>query len=207
MSSHLGAPRQRVAAVILAGGESSRMGRPKALLPLDGATFLQTICKRLRRAGVGDILVVAASAAGPIRDAGVLRDERLVENPKPENGQLSSLQAGVAALGPAIPAAVCCLVDHPQVAVDTYVRLIQAWRLNRGSIVLPRCNGKHGHPIVIDRRFFKELLQLPPEATMRAIVHRNDEETLDVDVDDPAINRDVDTPEDYEALTGQKLGS
>ncbi|MBI3892159.1 MAG: nucleotidyltransferase family protein [Candidatus Wallbacteria bacterium] len=199
-TDHAIAPRGRVAGVVLAGGDSSRMGRPKALLPLAGSTFLETICARLRDAGAGEIVIVAGSAAEAIRKALPLDKEMLVVNPRPELGQLSSLQVGVRALGAGVPAAIVCLVDHPTVSGDTYGRLIQSWRLNRGSIILPVRNGKHGHPIVLDRRFFAQLLAPAPAATMRAIVHANDEETLDVAVDDSGINADVDTPEDYERL-------
>lgn len=200
------APRGRVAGVILAGGDSTRMGRPKALLPLEGKTFLEVICERLGQAGAGQLVVVAGSAAQAIGERLPALRPTLVVNPRPELGQLSSLQVGVRALDTDAPAAVVCLVDHPTVTSRTYERLIQSWRLQPGSIVLPIRNGKHGHPIVLDRRYFAELLALPPEATMRAIVHRNDDETLDVQVDDPGVNSDVDTPEDYERLVGGEVG-
>jgi molybdenum cofactor cytidylyltransferase len=153
---------------------------------------------------VGQLVVVAGSAAEAIRASGRLRDETLVVNPAPENGQLSSLQVGVRALDGAAPAAIACLVDHPCVRAETYARLIQAWRFNPGSIVLPRCNGKHGHPLVLDRRFFGELVALPPEATMRAIVHHNSDDKIAVVVEDEAIHWDVDTPEDYDRLLARE---
>lgn len=203
MVLHIGANTARVGGIILAGGASRRMaGRPKALLSVDGSTFAATIAGRLLDAGVGEVVLVAGRHAREIQAALLPRGTRVVVNEQWERGQLTSLQAGLRALQPRPPAVVVCLVDLPLVRAETYARLIQAWRLQAETLILTSHNGKHGHPVLLDRLFFDDVLGYPPEATMRAVFKDNADDCIDLPVDDPAILRDVDTPEDYEAVIG-----
>ncbi len=148
------------AAVILAAGASSRMGRPKPLLPLDGETFLD----RLIAAFSGicrPITVVLGHDADRIR-AGIHRaaDAEFVVNPDPDRGMLSSLQCGLAHLGGDVDAVLFTPADLPSIHSST----IAAVAGSDAAIVIPRCGGRNGHPVRVSRAIADELLALPPGA-------------------------------------------
>lgn len=179
-----------VAAIILAAGASSRMGRPKALLTYHGETFLARWI-RMFRVYCEDVVVVSSA---PMDAAGA----RTVVNPEPERGMLSSLQCGVASLAGDVRAAAFTPVDLPAVSESTVADLIGGWS---GELVrIPRCGGRRGHPVVVARPLFGEFLALPPTAEARAVIRRREVDIAYLDVDDPGILADVDTPADYERL-------
>jgi molybdenum cofactor cytidylyltransferase len=196
-----------IGAVILSAGASSRMGRPKALLPVGpgGETFLARIVGSLRAAGLDQIAVVVGADATPIR-AEVVRsgpDIRVVENPDPSRGQLSSLVAALDALDrPAVEALLVIPVDQPLVAVDTIRAVIAAYLRTRPLIVRPACSHRHGHPVIFDRSMFHELRSADLAAGARAVVARHAGEVVDVPVEDEGAFVDIDTPEDYERWIG-----
>lgn len=185
---------------MLAAGLSRRMGRTKALLPYAGSTFLRTICERFREAGVADLWVVlgpdSRGAASEV-PAEVPR-ARILDNPAPERGPLSSLRLVLAALPVETPWLMMALVDHPAVRGDTLRALAGAAAPDR--IVLPTCGGRRGHPVVFGREVFAELRAAPDAEGARAVVRRDPRRVIEVKVEDPGILRDVDTPADFEAL-------
>ncbi len=179
-----------VAAVILAAGASSRMGRPKALLEYRGETFLGRLV-RLFRVYCEDVLVVTSTPT-PVDGA------RTVVNPAPEFGMLSSLQCGFRALLPNARAAVFTPVDVPAVEESTIAGVVLPWT---GELLrIPRHRGRRGHPVLVSSALIGEFLDLPPTAEARAVVRRHEADIVYVDVDDPGILLDVDTPADYERL-------
>jgi molybdenum cofactor cytidylyltransferase len=183
-------------AIILAAGASSRMGRPKPLLLLDGETFLD----RLIGAFSGicrPITVVLGYDADRIR-AGIRRAAaaQFVDNPEPDRGMLSSLQCGLAHIGNELDAVLFTPADLPSIHSST----IAAVAGSDAPVVIPRCGGRNGHPVRVSRAIAEELLALPPGAQARDVLQRHRSETLFVNVDDPGILHDVDTPQDYEAL-------
>jgi CTP:molybdopterin cytidylyltransferase MocA len=188
-------------AIVLAAGASSRMGRPKALLPLDGgATFVERIHRTLLDAGLAPIVVVAR----PELEAAVrtlLPPTALVAvNESPERGQLSSLLVGLEALGrPA--AALVTLVDLPLVRVETVSALIAAWARSGAPLVRPVTLGRRGHPIIVGGPVIAALAKADPHTGAKPIVHAFAAEALDVAVDDPGTLDDVDTPQDYARLS------
>lgn len=189
-----------IGAVVLAAGNSERMGRPKALLEVEGETFLGRICRRLREAGVYDVVVALGKDAGQILQGWPRGNEKVVVNPRPEDGQISSLKLALKALpvNPEPGAAMVCLVDAPLVASETYARLGAEWRGAQGHLVVPRFNGKRGHPLVVDQRFWHQVQLAPLDLGLHWVTHRNAEWMRDVDVDDAGVVRDMDTPDDYE---------
>jgi molybdenum cofactor cytidylyltransferase len=194
-----------LSAVVLAAGNSERMGRPKALLEIDGETFLARICRRLREAGMSDVVVVLGRDAAEIQSGWNRGNERIVLNHRPQDGQISSLNLALESFLPGLwPDAVfVCLVDSPLVRAETYRRLAAEWRQRQGQMVVPRYQGKRGHPLVLDHRFWHECRLAPLDQGLHWVTHRHRPEMVDVDVDDPGVVRDADTPDDYERLIGK----
>jgi molybdenum cofactor cytidylyltransferase len=188
-------------AIVLAAGASSRMGRPKALLPLDeGDTFVERIHRTLLDAGLDPIVVVVRpELEAPVRT--VLPPTTVVAvNRHPEHGQLSSLLVGLEALGwPA--AALVTLVDLPLVRVGTVSALIAAWARSGAPLVRPMTRGRRGHPIVVAGPVIAALADADLQTGAKPVVHAFAAQALDVVVDDPGTLDDVDTPEDYARLS------
>ncbi|MBE7543913.1 MAG: nucleotidyltransferase family protein [Bryobacteraceae bacterium] len=191
-----------LAAVVLAGGASSRMGRPKALLEYQGETFLDRLV-RLFSAHCSYVCAVLGYDAEQIaRGMTQATAPVLVLNPHPERGQLSSLQCGLRSLPPAISAAFFHPVDIPGVSESTIARLAEEWTAApTGTLVLqPAHDGQKGHPVLVARAVISELLTLPAGTTAREVLHRRAAQTLTVEVTDPRIRQDTDTPEEYQRL-------
>ena len=189
----------RIAGLILAAGASRRMGRPKALLPYQGETFLDRQIGLLG-AVCADVVVVLGHQAESIR-AGLARNAqaRFVENPEPERGMLSSLQTGLAATE--ADAVLFTPLDYPAVRAETVAAI--AARLGEGAeLVVPRHDGRHGHPVGIAWRLAEEILALPLAAQARDVIHRHTASYLEVD--DPGVLRDVDDPAEYARLVNDR---
>jgi molybdenum cofactor cytidylyltransferase len=189
----------RIAAVVLSAGESSRMGRPKALLPIEGETFIGRIVGSLKRTQVGKILVVLGHNADPLAAAlGALSVEILI-NPNYQLGQLSSLQVAVRTLlpDPDCDGMLVHLVDHPYIDASLVDRMIRQFYESKKDIVVPRCRGKRGHPVLFSRRLFGELLDAPMDQGAKAVVNAHGDATLEIETDDEGITVDIDTPELY----------
>ncbi len=190
-------------ALVLAAGASSRMGRAKALLEAGGRTFVRRIADTLAAANLTPIVVVARAE---LADA-LARDvpqARVVVNPAPEMGQLSTLRAGLDALGPLDPDAVLVtLVDLPLIRADTVAALVEAWRTSRAPLVRPRVRAVNGHPMIIGRDVIAALREpgLDVAAGARPVVRRFADRAVTVDTDDEGVIADVDTPDDYARLT------
>lgn len=187
-----------VSAIVLSAGESKRMGRPKALLRLGGRTFLETICARLREAGMGEVVVVLGADADAVRRGSLLSRERFVVNREYREGQLSSLQRGLSELSPRADAALVTLVDHPLVLASTYSLLTEEWERDRGKIIVAEYRGRGGHPVVFPRAVFGELMAAPLAEGARHVVRKDSTRVVRVKCDDPGIIDDIDYPEDYE---------
>ncbi|HCC56807.1 MAG TPA: hypothetical protein DEQ47_06005 [Solibacterales bacterium] len=181
--------------LILAAGESRRMGSHKALLPFSGQTFLDTLIELFARHCRQVTVVLGYDAAG-IRE-GLARGAQtsFVGNPEYRAGQLSSLQAGLRSM-PEAEHILLTLVDHPAVRDATIARIVSSPAL----LAIPQYQGRHGHPIFFARSIAAELLALPIDASAREVIHRHREQTRFVDVDDPGILVDVDDAAAYAAL-------
>ena len=155
--------------IVLAGGKSSRMGRPKALLPIGraGETFLQRITRTLSAAGIEDLVVVGGADAAAIRAGahGLAAGVRIVDNPDWERGQLTSILAGLDAVNTGEAGGILVtLVDVPLVNVSTVRTLTAVQRERQAAIVRPVSNGRHGHPVIFGRALFDELRRADPAA-------------------------------------------
>jgi CTP:molybdopterin cytidylyltransferase MocA len=194
----------RISAVILAAGKSTRMGRSKALLPIgNGDTFLTRLVATFRAAGIDDVVVVAGHEASAIVDAVEQggAGARVVVNDAYEAGQLTSVLAGLRAVeSPQVAAALVTPVDVPLVAVSTVRALVERYRETRAPIVRPVRGDRHGHPVLIDGALFAQLSALDPSQGANAVVRAHASAEGDVVVDDDGAFADVDTPAAYESL-------
>jgi molybdenum cofactor cytidylyltransferase len=187
-----------IAGLVLAAGESSRMGSDKALLKYRGRTFLETIVSTLHEAGVGRTVVVLGHHAEEIQYAVNLEGSEVVINRNYREGQTSSLQAGLRALeSEDLEAVVLCLVDHPKISPDVVRKLIAAFHESGPPVVIPSFQEQRGHPVLIGRPLFEELKSLGSELGADAVIRKYRKATELVEVTDPGILIDVDSPEDY----------
>lgn len=183
-----------LAGIVLAAGASSRMGTPKALLSYQGESFISRLC-RLLRPWCQPVILVWGHAEVTLELPGVI----LVRNPDPELGQLSSLQCGLRALDPT-QSVLYTPVDHAALRPETLAKLVTAFETQPYPVVQPRYQGRRGHPVLVRPAIAAQLLRLPPSATARHAVHAPGVAIGYVDVPDPAVVHDVDTPADYQAL-------
>jgi CTP:molybdopterin cytidylyltransferase MocA len=194
-----------VPAVVLAAGKSTRMGRTKALLPLGGAdTFLTRIVRSFRDAGVEDVIVVLGHDAEAIASA--LADRRaaarIVVNAAYERGQLSSVLTGLQVVDrPGVAGMLLTLVDVPLVSAETIRAVVAHHRVTAAPIVRPVSGVRHGHPVLIDRRLFDALRRADPQHGAKPVIRAYASAAGDVEVNDEGAFIDVDTPEEYAALT------
>ena len=193
--------------IVLAAGDSVRMGSPKALLPTpDGRVFVTRIVDTLREAGVVEVVVVSGRDHEVLVE--ILADHNasvrplVARNPDTSRGQLSSLWVGMdAVLRSDTEGILVTLVDVPMAAVSTVTRVIDAWRRTRAPIVRPAIGDRHGHPVIFDRALFGELRGAPIDAGAKAVVRAHERDILNVAVDDEGCLVDIDTREDYRHLS------
>lgn len=188
-------PKPNIAGLILAAGESRRMGSPKALLPFQGTTFLDTLVA-LFSARCSAVIVVLGAEAETIRRA-IHRDVEFVYNHDYLSGQTSSLQAGLRAVPSDAAGVLFTLVDHPSVSAETIdALLIPPFPLVR----IPRFEGERGHPVWFRRDLVPEFLSLPPAGAANLVVRSHRAETEFLDVADPGVVADIDDPAAYQEL-------
>ncbi len=190
-----------IAGLILAAGESRRMGRDKALLNYRGRTFLETIIDNLIAAGIEKITVVLGHHAETIRHAVNLAAVTVVVNQNYQQGQTSSLQLGLAAAAADSPeAVVLCLVDHPAISTEVIVALCERFQSTHPPVLIPTHKGERGHPVVISQNLFPELLTLPPQDPANSVIRKYRDATQFVEIADSGILLDVDDQAAYERL-------
>jgi len=189
-----------IIAVILAAGESSRMGRPKALLPVDGIRFIERIVTALRATRVGEIITVLGHNAEEMRQKISDLPITTVVNPDYKLGQLSSLVAAIRWVqknDETVDAILVHLVDHPYIDAKLVNLMIERFYETKKLIVLPRYRGKRGHPVIFSSALFPELLAAPLEQGAKSVVHAHRDETLEIESEDEGVTVDIDTPEEY----------
>lgn len=200
-----------IPALVLAAGRSSRMGRPKATLPLEGGdTFLARIVRTFLEAGVDDVVVVVGHEADTIvrefSTSGL--PARFVLNQDYDRGQLSSLVVGLGMVDrPGVAGVLVTLVDVPLVSADTVRAVLDRYRRTHAPIVRPTSGSRHGHPLLIDRSLFDALRAADPEVGAKPIVRAHASAEGDVEVADEGAFLDIDTAEEYaRAVSGRSSG-
>jgi len=197
--------------LILAAGESARMGRDKALLPWPpqageraaGGTFLSAAIE-LFAPYVDVVLVVAGKNERALTPIVYANGASLVVNPDPERGQFSSLRTGLQeVLNRGQDAALITLVDRPPAKPATIEALDESFdhALRQGKwAAVPEYQGNHGHPILVGREMIEAFLKAPPSSSAREVQHAHQDKIAYVAVEDPRVVANVDTPEQYAAL-------
>lgn len=189
-----------IVAVILSAGESSRMGRPKALLPIDGVRFVEKIVSTLKSTDVGNIIVVLGHNAEEIRRKISDLPVTILINHDYKQGQLSSLQVAIRHLessGGPVDGMLVHLVDHPYIEAKLVNLMIDRFYETKKLIVVPRFQDRRGHPVIFARALFSELLAAGTDQGAKPVVHAHRDDTLEIDTDDKGVLIDIDTPEEY----------
>ena len=192
-----------ISGIILAAGESRRMGQPKALLHWNGRTFLESVAMMLTNGGVDGLIAVLGDAPAAVIHEVEKIGARRVDNPEWNTGQFSSLKAAISSLAPETLAAVVALVDQPHVPAEVVSSLISEFEASRAPIVRPVWNGRGGHPLLFSREVFATIRSLPDSATAFDVVSAFRDRRRDVAAPDGSILDDIDTPEDFTRLTGE----
>ena len=169
-----------LAAVILSGGASSRMGSPKALLPYQGRPFLEHLLEITIHPDISVRRVVLGADAESIAKAIPLKANEMIINSQWEKGQLSSIQAAVRKLPAGTEGMLLLLIDHPLISSALIGELIAQFYKSKKPIVLPVYEGRRGHPVIFSASLYPELLRAPLEAGARAVVWAHAEEVEEV---------------------------
>lgn len=189
-----------ITALILAAGQSSRMGQHKMLLPLLGKPLLLHVVDHALAVEFDEVIVVVGHHANDVRAALTGHRVRIVENPNYQQGQSTSVRAGIAALDPAAEAVIILLGDQPLVKPFILKSLIQAWQRSGQPIVVPFYSGQRGNPVLFARALFPELLQVTGDQGGREVLQRHTDEIEPVQIDDADAAQDLDTLQEYQAL-------
>ncbi len=194
-------------AIVLAAGESKRMGRQKLLLPFGRNTVIETIVRTALDSVADRTLVVLGADQDEVRQVLKSYPVRLTVNEDFALGMLSSVQAGFEALAGGTEAAIIMLGDQPAIPAQVLDDLIAAYRSEGRGIVIPVHSDRRGHPILIDMKYRAEVMGLDPRIGLRQLVQAHPRDVLEVEAPTAAVLRDMDVPEDYAAEVGKKKRS
>lgn len=188
-----------ISAIIPAAGESKRMGRPKMSLPWRNETVLTRVVSIFKNAGVEDVIVVTGGAREEVEALVSNLNVRIVYNEDFERGEmLSSIQCGMRALGRQTQAALIGLGDQPQVREGSVRRVCEAFLETKSNVVVPSFQMRRGHPWLVARPLWEAVVRMEPPQSLRDFLSARRAEIHYVNVDDPNVLADLDTPEDYE---------
>jgi molybdenum cofactor cytidylyltransferase len=191
-----------LAAVILAAGESRRMGAPKALMPFHGISFLQHLVNATCQARIGVTRVVLGAGVEQIREKLGIDPATIVVNPDWEQGQLSSIQAAIRSLPEGTEGMVLCPVDHPLVSANLISNLIHQFDLSGKPIVLPAFRGQHGHPVIFRATLYAELLAAPLDVGARHVVWAHPRDLEEVPTEEEGVVLNLNDPETLKKAMG-----
>ena len=192
-----------LAAVILSGGASSRMGSPKALLPYQGRPFLEHLLEITVRPEIGARKVVLGADADSIAKVIPLKANEIVINPDWEKGQLSSIQAAVRKIPAGTDGMLLFLIDHPLISSALVGELIAQFYKSKKPIVLPVYEGRRGHPVIFSASLYDELLRAPLDTGARAVVWAHKDDVEEVRTNEEGCVLNLNDPETLNRAIGE----
>jgi len=192
-----------VGAIVLAAGASTRMGTQKMLLPFAGSTVVAHVVDQCMRSGLDTVHVVVGHDAAEVAQALSGRPCLVVYNPDHERGMLSSVRAGIASAALEWEAAFVVLGDQPLLYPGVVERLADAYAKAPEALVVPTFGGRRGHPLVLPRLYWPDVLTQYDDEGLRGVLRDHDGRVVSVDMDTDVILKDMDWQQDYEALRAE----
>ncbi|HJZ62714.1 MAG TPA: nucleotidyltransferase family protein [Candidatus Acidoferrum sp.] len=190
-----------LAAVILSGGGSLRMGSPKALLPYQGRPFLEHLLDVAKHPSIGVRRVVLGPDAETISAQVALAPQEIVINRDWERGQLSSVQAAIRSLPDGTSGILLCPVDHPLISASLVNELIDAFEKTHAPVVVPLFEGHRGHPVIFASSLYEELLHAPEDKGARAVVWAHAAEICEVTTEEEGCILNLNDPEAFSKIS------
>jgi molybdenum cofactor cytidylyltransferase len=191
-----------LAAVILAAGESRRMGSPKALVPFRGVSFLQHLVKATRHSRIGVTRIVLGSGAEVIRAKLGVDPAIIVVNPEWEKGQLSSIQAAIRSLPNGTEGMILCPVDHPLISGNLVSQLIQQFDSSGKLIALPTFHSRRGHPVIFRAPLYADLLAASADVGARQVVWTHADQIAEVPTEEEGVVLNLNDPDTLKKAMG-----
>ncbi len=191
-------------AIILAAGESKRMGFQKMLLQFNGMTMIERVIGNVTQSDVDETLVVLGSARDDILKLDIKAPVTYCYNDNYRKGMLSSVICGFRQLPEDFEAVLVFQGDQPLISPEVINKVIGEYRSSGKGIAIPVCEKRRGHPLLVDRKYKDEIEKLDAREGLRSLAYQYSDDVHEVVTDDPAILRDFDTYEDYEKEINQK---
>jgi molybdenum cofactor cytidylyltransferase len=191
-----------LAAVILAAGESRRMGSPKALVPFRGISFVQHLVDATRHSRIGVTRIILGADAEKIQPKLGVDPALVVVNAEWEQGQLSSIQAGIRSLPENTEGMILCPVDHPLVSGNLISQIIKQFDSSGKLIALPTFHGRRGHPVIFRALLYDELLTAPPDVGARQVVWAHAQDVVEVPTEEEGVVLNLNDPETLKKAMG-----
>ncbi len=199
-------PVIEISAIILAAGESSRMGSsPKANLKIKNRTFLEIISRLYINNGINNVYTIVGHHKDRIIEENSNSNIKFIENAEYKTGQLSSIITGINAIKDSFQAAVIHPVDHPLVRKDTVKKLLVSIQNYTPAIVVPGFNNRRGHPVIFGKKVYNEILNASPEKGAREVVRKDPDRVKEITVDDPGVITNINTIEDYSKINNDNF--
>jgi len=189
-----------ISAIVLAAGESTRMGFCKQLLEIEGQPMIEHILKSIQESNVDKIIVVLGFMADEIAKRVPEDKVKIVINPDYKAGQSTSLKAGLKAIDAKTEAVIFILADQPFMKASIINEIIRRYKRTHAPIVIPTYKGKRGNPVLFDKALFKEMLNTSGDVGARSIIRSHDKNVEEVEVNNPSVLYDIDTVEDLKIL-------
>jgi len=191
-----------ISAILLAAGESKRMGKPKQLMPWHQGTILERAIDNLLESAVSEVVVVVGYQAEEVVKVIATRPVAVAVNPDYEQGMSTSITAGLRLIDDRAGAVMLALGDQPLIDSRTINRLLDEFHNHDKGIALPAYQGRRGHPVIFAIKYKAELLKLTGDAGGRQIIKDHPDDVLEVAVDSAGVITDIDTGDDYRSYLG-----